>query len=77
MPSAFETVANQALSLAPEERIRLATELLESVEPETSDDVEQAWQREIVLRIAQIDSGNARGRDWEDIKRDFDSRYGS
>ena len=77
MPSVFETVAHQALSLTPEDRIRLATELLESVEPESGDDVEQAWEREIVRRIAQIDSGNARGRSWEDIKRDFDSRYGS
>lgn len=77
MPSVFETVANQALSLSAEDRIRLATELLESVEPEASREAEQAWEQEIVRRIAQIDSGNARGRDWEDIKRDFDSRYGS
>lgn len=77
MPSAFEAVANQALSLAPEDRIRLANELLESVEPETSAEVEQAWEQEIVRRIAQIDAGAARGRAWEDIKRDFDSRYGS
>ena len=77
MPSVFENVAEQALSLSAEDRIRLATELLESVEPETSNEVEQAWEREIVRRIAQIDSGEARGRDWEDIKRDFDSRYGS
>ena len=77
MPSAFETIANQALSLAPEERIRLANELLESVEPESSAEVEQAWEQEILRRIAEIDAGNARGRPWEDIKREFDSRYGS
>lgn len=73
MPGTFETVAEQTLSLNTQDRIRLATELLESVEPETSTEVEQAWEQEIVRRIAQIDSGSARGRDWEDIKREFDS----
>ena len=77
MPSVFESVAEQALSLSAEDRIRLATELLESVEPDGNREIEQAWEQEIVRRIAQIDSGNARGRAWEDIKREFDSRYGA
>ena len=73
MPSVFEAVASQALSLTPEDRIRLAAELLQSVEPETSREVERAWEQEILHRMAQIDSGDARGRSWDDIKRDFDS----
>jgi len=40
------------------------------------EDVERAWEEEIQRRIAHIDSGNAKGRPWEDIKRDFASRYG-
>jgi putative addiction module component (TIGR02574 family) len=77
MPSTFNSVAEQALSLRAEDRIRLATELLQSVEPEAGDEVERAWEQEILRRIAQIDSGDARGRSWDDIKRDFDSRYAS
>ena len=76
MPSSFESVAEQALSLPAGERLRLATELLGSVEPGRSEDVERAWEEEIQRRIARIDSGEAKGRPWDDIKQDFDSRYG-
>ena len=74
--SQFENVVEQALSLSARERLRLATQLLESVEPRGSEDIERIWEQEIQRRIAEIDSGNAKGRDWNDIKRDFDSRYG-
>ena len=76
MPTPFENVAEQARLLSARERLRLATELLQSVEPEASEEVERAWEQEIQRRIAEIDSGNAKGRPWEEIKRDFDSRYG-
>jgi putative addiction module component (TIGR02574 family) len=74
--SIFENVAEQALSLSASERLRLANELLQSVEPQTSEEAERAWEEEIERRIARIDSGEAKGRSWEEIKRDFDSRYG-
>jgi putative addiction module component (TIGR02574 family) len=73
MASPFENVAEQALSLSVRERLRLATELLQSVEPRGNEDIERAWEEEIQRRISEIDSGNAKGRAWEDIKRDFDS----
>jgi len=76
MANTFEKVAEQALSLTVLERLRLATELLESVEPRGGADTERAWEEEIQRRIADIDSGKATGRDWEDVKRDFDGRYG-
>ena len=76
MANTFENVAEQALSLSARERLRLATELLQSVEPRASEEVEHAWEEEIQRRIVEIDSGHAKGRPWQDIKRDFDSRYG-
>ena len=76
MAAAFENVAEQALSLSAAERLRLANELLQSVEPQMSEEIEQAWEVEIQRRISQIDSGDANGRTWEEIKRDFNSRYG-
>ncbi|MCI0744910.1 MAG: addiction module protein [Verrucomicrobia subdivision 3 bacterium] len=72
----FENVAEQALSLSVAERLRLASELLQSIEPQKTAEIERAWEEEIQRRIAQIDSGKATGRAWDDIKRDFDSRYG-
>jgi len=76
MATPFESVAEQALSLSVPERLRLATELLESIEPRRSEEIERAWEEEIQRRIAEIDSGNGKSRAWNDIKRDFDSRYG-
>jgi putative addiction module component (TIGR02574 family) len=76
MATAFENVAEQALSLSAIERLRLANELLQSVEPQMSEEADRAWEEEIQRRIAAIDSGQAKGRSWEEIKRDFDSRYG-
>lgn len=76
MASPFESVAEQALALNPKERLRLASELLESVEQGDNAEVERAWEAEIERRIALIESGNAKGRPWGEIKRDFESRYG-
>jgi putative addiction module component (TIGR02574 family) len=67
-----EKVLAQALSLPESERLSVARRLLESVEIE----VECAWEDEIVKRIAQIDAGTAVGRPWEEIKKDFHSRFG-
>jgi putative addiction module component (TIGR02574 family) len=76
MASPFENVAEQALSLSVRDRLRLANELLVSVEPPGSAEIERAWEEEIQRRIGEIDSGNAKGRGWDEIKRDFQSRYG-
>jgi len=67
MASPFEKVAEQALSLSARDRLRLATELLVSVEPRGSAEVERAWEEEIQRRIAEIDSGNAEGRGGDEI----------
>ena len=75
MANEVEKVVEQALSLPELERLSLARRLLEDVEPEVNAEVDRAWEEEIVRRIAQIDAGTAVGRSWEEIKRDFDSRY--
>jgi putative addiction module component (TIGR02574 family) len=74
VPNTFEIVVEQALSLTAKERLRLATELLESVEPGARAEVDLAWEEQIERRIGQVDSGEAKGRPWADIKKDFDSR---
>ena len=57
------------------ERLSVARRILESVEPQASEEVERAWEEEIVKRVAKIESGTAQFRPWEEIKKDFDSRY--
>ena len=46
----------QARLLPPEERIRLAEELLASLDPHVAD-VERAWELEIRKRVAEVEQG--------------------
>lgn len=51
--------ARKARALSPEERVRLAGELLPTVQ-EVDPQVEAAWDDEIRRRIEEIDSGKAK-----------------
>ena len=75
MATEMEKVVEQALSLPGQERLFVARRILESVEPEASEEVERAWEEEFIKRIEKIDSGSASARSWEEIKEDFDARF--
>ena len=47
----------RALGLAPEDRARLAEELLASLESDQAPEVDAAWDEEIRRRIAEVESG--------------------
>ena len=57
MASRLESLAAQALTLTPEDRVQLADRLIASVFPDK--DVEDAWAAEVERRIQQIESGHA------------------
>lgn len=59
MSDLVEELARKARALSPEERIRLAEELLATVQ-EVDPEVEAAWDEEIRRRVAEIESGNAK-----------------
>ena len=59
MSDLVEELARKARALPPEERVRLAEELLATVQ-EVDPEVEAAWDEEIRRRIAEIDSGTAK-----------------
>ena len=75
MAAELERVVEQALSLPGSERLSVARRILESIEPEAGEEVERAWETEIIKRVEKIDRGTAKFRPWEDIKKDFDSRF--
>jgi putative addiction module component (TIGR02574 family) len=75
MATEMEKVVEQALSLPGQERLFVVRRILESVEPEASEEVERAWEEEIIKRVEKIDSGSVSGRSWDEIKRDFDARF--
>lgn len=54
-----EQIRQAALVMDPDERVALAVELFESLEPEASG-VEQAWEAEIDRRVEEVEQGSAR-----------------
>jgi len=59
MADLVDELARKARALPPEERVRLAEELLATVQ-EVDPQVEAAWDEEIKRRIEEIDSGRAK-----------------
>ena len=59
----------QALALPPEARASLASSLLESLDSGVDPHVEEAWNKEIARRIAEVDSGKAKPIPWEEARR--------
>jgi hypothetical protein len=57
MAVTFDTLSDQALDLPPEQRMKLARNLIESVETENAPSPDAAWEAEIRGRIAQFDAG--------------------
>ena len=77
MTKAAETLLEQALQLAPNERAKIAAELLSSLD-EQDDDVKSAWAAEIARRAADAEADPDDEEDWrtalDDIRREVLSR---
>ncbi|HEV8432084.1 MAG TPA: addiction module protein [Thermoanaerobaculia bacterium] len=57
-----------ALSFSEHERAEIAARLLESLDEVESDDIDEAWAREIEHRCAALDSGEAVTSDWNEFR---------
>lgn len=53
-------LSQQAQTLQPSDRARLAELLLDSIHPTSSAEVEAAWDIELLRRIDEIDAGVAK-----------------
>ena len=60
MTTLVEELSERARSLSPEDRARLADELLASLDEEGDPDTEAAWEKEIGRRVEEIKSGKAK-----------------
>jgi hypothetical protein len=74
MPITVESVLEQAQQLSAGDRIKLAKSLLESIEGD--EDIASVWEEQIERRIAKLDAGEAESRSWDEIKQEFELRYG-
>ncbi|OZA28439.1 MAG: hypothetical protein B7X91_05380 [Hydrogenophilales bacterium 17-64-11] len=62
MAALLKEIENQALQLSPQERGELIHRLIVSLEgpaEDTPEAIAQAWDEEIVRRVAEIDAGTA------------------
>jgi putative addiction module component (TIGR02574 family) len=60
-----DSVFQAALELESHDRAALATLLVDSLDPETEQDVEAAWMREIERRAAEVNSGAVQTVPWD------------
>ena len=60
MTTLVEELSARARTLPPEDRARLAEELLESLEQDPDSEVDAAWDREIERRVAEVEAGTAK-----------------
>jgi putative addiction module component (TIGR02574 family) len=59
MANLIDELSRKARALPPEERIRLAEELLSSVQ-DSDEEIEASWEEEIKRRLDEVESGTAK-----------------
>ncbi|MCP5148625.1 MAG: addiction module protein [Pseudomonadales bacterium] len=73
----MERLRSEALMLSMPERAELAHDLLESLDAPADEGVEDAWDEEIIRRIAQIDAGQATLLSREQLRQKLQDRLGN
>jgi putative addiction module component (TIGR02574 family) len=58
----------EALTLPPRERAKLAASLLDSLDPEREEEVEEAWRLEVARRVKELDDGAVETIDWTEAR---------
>jgi putative addiction module component (TIGR02574 family) len=69
MTQQVHDLLEKALSLSEQERADLACSLIESLDPSVDPGAEDAWNKEIARRLADLDSGKAKTVPWEEVRR--------
>ncbi len=77
MSKAFDEIAREASQLSREQRLDLASMLLELNEDLGEADVSAVWEEEILARIRAVDESEAEGVSFEAVMRDAENRLTS
>lgn len=70
----LEKLRSEALSLSETERAELAHELMRSLDAPADADAAEAWEQEILRRLAAVDAGTATLVDREELRRRMRNR---
>ena len=73
----LDRLRSEALTLSEPERAELAHALVTSLDGAADSDTQDAWDREIVRRLGEIDAGTAKLIDRDEFKRRMRNRLGS
>jgi len=71
MTSPTDLLLGEVLRLPPDERARIAAEVIASLDGEPESGVEAAWTDEIERRMAQVASGTAKLVDWVTVEAEL------
>lgn len=77
MTAAAEKILEDALSLADDERRRVAELLLDSLSSETSEEIEAEWVAEAVRRAGELERGEVDALDGESVLADLKTKLQS
>jgi len=77
MSKAFEEIAREATQLSREQRLELATLLLQLNEGSADSEVNAAWEEEILARIQAVDENQTKGVSFETVMRAAEDRLTS
>lgn len=72
MTEQTQALLTQALRLSRGERAEMAAELLASIDDVAEPGAEEAWEAEIERRANRVVSGESKGRDWDEVKREIE-----
>ena len=70
MSKAFDEIAREASQLSREQRLNLASMLLELNEDLGEEEASVVWEEEILARIRAVDENEAEGVSFEAVMRD-------
>ena len=68
----LQRLENDALTLSQEERASLASDLINSLDPQAFN---PSYQDEIKKRLESIENGSAQGRSAEQVFTDLEQKY--
>jgi predicted GTPase len=77
MSKVFEEIAREAAQLSREQRLELATLLLQLNEGSGDSEVNAAWEEEILARIQAVDENQTKGVSFETVMRAAEDRLTS
>ena len=69
MDTPFDEIAADAMKLSPRDRVRLAQQLVSSLDDQVEDGIEALWMAEAERRLEELRTGKAKGLDALDALR--------